>query len=137
MREKIESGAIFSPDFSILSPKSRNQALDEIAAAPSFLTRIREAGPEVERVGRRELHQPRESREGRPAVSLRQPRHLRPADPHRPAEHALGIIGDRLQLGAAADEGDLRSGLGSPAGGPEKGGDGWIQRLIAAFRTQY
>ena len=30
-----------------------------------------------------------------------------PADAHAPAEHALGIIGDPLELGAAAGQHDL------------------------------
>ncbi|TMJ18505.1 MAG: cell division protein FtsA [Alphaproteobacteria bacterium] len=63
----------------------------------------------------------------------------RPAIPGLPEAHsgpAFSTLAG-LALFAAADENDLRSGF-SGAGGPaDKGGGGWIQRLIAAFRTQY
>jgi hypothetical protein len=37
---------------------------------------------------------------------------------------------------AASNELDLRSGFAAP-GEDDRGGGGWLGRLIAAFRTQY
>jgi cell division protein FtsA len=62
----------------------------------------------------------------------------RPAMPGLPEAHsgpAFSTLAG-LALFAAADEGDLRSGFGSPAGEARASG-GWLGRMIAAFRTQY
>ncbi|HYJ53306.1 MAG TPA: cell division protein FtsA [Allosphingosinicella sp.] len=63
----------------------------------------------------------------------------RPSIPGLPEAHsgpAFSTLAG-LALFAAADENDLRSGFGGAPSGGDRGGGGWLQRLIAAFRTQY